>query len=115
MAVRSLTSETARQDLDSLLEQVRDSGDQVVLSVGGKLTAMVVPLTEQVQQELLRESFGRFWDAHKAYQLENPPEERSEEEIMDEALEIQREIRAEIRAEREAERSRAELATKRSA
>lgn len=115
MAIRSLTSETARQDLDGLLEQVRDSGENVVLSVDGKPTAMVVPLTDQAQQELLRESFGRFWDAQTAYQRENPPEDRSEEEIMDEALEIQREIRAEIHAEKEVERMRAEPAAKRSA
>ena len=115
MAIRSLTSETARQDLGGLLEQVRDSGENVVLSVDGKPTAMVVPLTDQAQQELLRESFGRFWDAHTAYQRENPPEDRSEEEIMDEALEIQREIRAEIHAEKEVERMRAEPAAKRSA
>ncbi len=109
LAIRSLTSEFARQDLDGLLEQVRDSGDKVVLSVDGKPTAMVVPLTGHAQQELLRESFGRFWDAHKAYQRENPPPARSEEEIMEEALEIQREIRA----EKEAERSRPKLPAKR--
>ena len=99
MAVRSLSSDTAREDLDELLRQVRDSGDQVVLTVDGKNAAVLSPLTEQVQQELLRESFGRFWDAHKAYQRENPPPDRSEDEIMEEALEIQRAIRAQIRAE----------------
>jgi len=96
MAIRFMPSRTAQSDLDDVLRGVRDSRDHIVLDVDGTPTAKIVPLEYIEQQEALRETFGRFWDEHKAYMLDHPSE-LSEEEAMDLAVEIVHEVREERR------------------
>lgn len=101
MAIKVITPDAAAEDFKQLLAEVDGTADEIVLEVGGKPVGMVRPLSQQAQDEALRESFGRFWDVHEAY-IQQKPEEWDEDELMDYANKIVKEIRAEFRTIREA-------------
>ncbi len=101
MALRFISSGAAPEDFERALKETRDTDDEVVLKVDGKLVGMVVPLSQRALNEELREAFSTFWEEHKAYQRETPPDV-TEDEAMELAVDLVRQARRELRAEREA-------------
>lgn len=82
MAIRHTSSQATGEDFESLLSEVMNSGDRAVLDVNGRPAAMLTPLNEEARNEIARELFGRFWDAHKVAMREQPVE-LSEDETLD--------------------------------
>ena len=101
MAIKVITPQAEPSEIKQLLEEINDTEDEVILEVGGQPVGMVVPLTKQAQDEVLRQSFGRFWDIHEAY-MERRPEDMDEDELMEWSVKVVKAIRADRRRINEA-------------
>ena len=82
MALRVVSVDSAAGDLATVVREVSSSRDPIVVAVDGFAMAMVVPLSEHDENEVVRQRFARFWDRHKAAMLAEP-DDLTEDEVMD--------------------------------
>ena len=82
MALRVVSVEPGATDLATVVREVSSSRDPVVVAVDGFAMAMVVPLSEHDENEVIRQRFARFWDRHKPAMLAEP-DDLTEDEVVD--------------------------------
>jgi len=101
MATRYISPNAAANDLEALLSQVEETGDEVVLQIDREPVARIVPLSVRVRKIIARETFGPAWDEHKRGLAEHPSDltEDKEMQLIDRGIAA---FRAEKAAEQEA-------------
>ena len=98
MVTRIISLDAAAPEFAELIRQVSETGDKVVIDIGGTPLAKVVPLNHRDDDETFRDAFAGFWNEHKAYMDQNPSG-LSEDESMALAIHIVQEVRDERRRE----------------